>query len=81
MSNEFVAGLHFVKVFPPNPYVGTEFQMWVAATGADQALDAVLKKFPPGWRGEHVSQSVTKELAGRLKLRPGDVCEISSGST
>jgi hypothetical protein len=79
MSNEFVAGLHFVKVFPPTSQVGTEFQMWVAATGADQAVEAVLKGFPPGWQGERVQQSVTNELAGKLKLRPGEVREISSG--
>jgi hypothetical protein len=78
MTNEFVAGLHFVKVFPPSPQVGSEFQMWVAATGADQAVDAVLMRFPPGWRGERVPQLVTKELAGKLRLRPGEVREISS---
>jgi hypothetical protein len=79
MSNEFVSGLHFVKVFPPNPQIGDEFQIWVAATPASQAVAAVLKKLGPGWRAESMSRLVTKEDAGRLKLRPGDVCEFSSG--
>jgi hypothetical protein len=79
MSNEFVAGLHFVKVYPPQPQFGSEFQIWIAATGADQAVSAVLARLGPGWRGERLLNAPTKAQAARVKLRPGDVCEFSSG--
>lgn len=78
MSNELVAGLHFVKAYPPHPQTGSEFQIWIAATGADQAVPAVLEKLGPGWSAERLPNVPTKAQAAKVKLRPGDVSEYSS---
>ena len=78
MSNEFVSGLHFVKVYPPRSTLGAEFQIWIAATGADQAVPAVLHKLGPGWRAERLPGAPTKAQAAKVKLRAGDVYEYSS---
>jgi hypothetical protein len=79
MSNEYVLALHLVKVFPDSADLGGPFQIWAAATSADKAVESVLKRFPPGRRAERLVDPVTKALAGRLKLRAGGVCDVSSG--
>ena len=60
-----------MKVFPPPQRVGSEFQIWIAATGADQAVPAVLDKLGPGWRAERLPNAPTKAEAAKVKLRRG----------
>ena len=78
MGNEFVAGLHIVRVIDGAGADRTTI-LYAAATPVDQAVEAVRQRVGAGKVVELADQRVTKELAGRLKLRPGDVCEISSG--
>jgi hypothetical protein len=79
MANENVSDLHFVKAFPPQAKTTKVYVMWLAATAADQAEAAVLKKLPKGWRAERTSEPVTTAQAARVKLRAGHACEFSSG--
>jgi hypothetical protein len=77
MSNEFPIGPHLVKAFPPHPKIGTEFQVWAAATSVDKAAAAVLEQLGPGWKAELFTKVLTKEQASKIKLRPGAVCEVT----
>ncbi len=77
MSNEHVAGIHIVRVTMADA-PGEPVQLWVAAVPRDQAAAAVQKAIPARWKAELTDQLVTKELAARVKLRPGDVAELSS---
>jgi hypothetical protein len=77
MITEYVGGVHIVRVAMTN-HPNNAFQLWVAATPAADAVAAVKKQIPQEWTAELISQRVTKELANRLKLRDGEVSELSS---
>ena len=76
MNNEYVSGLHIVRVtmtdMPEQP-----FQLWIAAVPREEAVAAVLRRVKVGWTAELSNQRVTKEIAERVKLRPGDVSELT----
>jgi len=71
-----------VIVTPPEPLkqgpqglIGS--QLWVAAIDdPDEAVSAVLKRFPAGWAA-NIAKNQLRETKKILDLRPGDVSELS----
>ena len=82
MNNTFVGGIQIVRVIMADHLVGGKpsVQLWVAATARGEAVDAVKKAIPAAWTAELTNQHLTPKLAALLKLRAGDVCELSSAT-
>ena len=81
MSNVSVRDLHVVSVHMTDNLVGgiPAVQLWAAFVKRQDAVAAVQKRVPKSWRVELTDQQLTPEHVQRLGLRPGDVCELSSG--
>jgi hypothetical protein len=78
-GNTFAAGIQVVRVTDNTSVDGVPVRhLWVAAVPRDEAAAAVQKRIPADWTAELTDRRLTPEHIARLKLRPGDVCELSS---
>ena len=50
-----------------------ERQLWLAATGRDEAVDRVLDAVPEGWTASLVQRELPAAEAAALNMRPGEV--------
>jgi hypothetical protein len=83
MGNTLAGGVQIVRVLMPplregDPHVRV---LWVAAVGRDEAVAAVKKVIPADCEAELTSEHLPPEEIARLKLRPGDVRELSSAGS
>lgn len=83
MSNTLIGAIQIVRVKMTDNLVGGRptVALWVAATSRGDAVQAVKRKIPPHWDAELTDQHLTPQQVERLKLRPGDVSELSSAAT
>jgi hypothetical protein len=81
MGNEQILGIQVVRVTMTDNLVGDKpaVQLWAAAVSRDEAVVAVKRRINSSWTAELTNQRLSAEQIARLKLRPGDVCELSSG--
>lgn len=61
--------IHLVRVMTNSG----EHQIWLAATGRDQAVDRVLDAVPEGWSASLISRELGADDAATLNLKPGEV--------
>ena len=80
MGNTEIGGIQIVRVTVPGFTVDgrPSFHLWVAAVARELAVAAVERVIPKGWTAALTDQHLTEEHVARLKLRPGDVRELSS---
>ena len=80
MSNTQIGGIQIVRVYMTNNGVSDKptTQLWVAAVPREQAVAAIKKVIPADWIAELTNQRLSAENIASLKLRPGDVRELSS---
>jgi hypothetical protein len=80
MANTFAGGIQVVEVSMTDSVIGgtPTKQLWVAALPRSQAVAAVMAAIPEGWTAKLSLQHLTVEHAARLKLRVGEVRELTS---
>jgi hypothetical protein len=80
MKNIPASGIYVVRVFMTDNLVeGTPaVQLWAAAVPRDEAVAAVLRAVPSHWTAELTDQRLTTEHVRKLRMRLGDVREITS---
>lgn len=61
--------IHLVQVTTDNG----EGQIWLAATGRDEAVDRVLDKIPTGWTARLLNRELGADEAVALDMQPGEV--------
>ncbi|RXT48762.1 hypothetical protein B5V03_12730 [Bradyrhizobium betae] len=61
--------VHLVRVITESG----ERQIWLAATGRDEAVDRVLDVIPEGWTASLIQRELDAADAVALNLRPGEV--------
>jgi hypothetical protein len=68
-----------VRVIQPDTFgVGKPIvQLWAAAVPREQAVEAVLKNFPPGWKAEISENQLTQDQIAGLTLRSGKAIDYS----
>ena len=80
MSDSQIGGIQIVRVYMTDNGIGDKpaTQLWVAAVPREQAVAAVKKVIPADWIAELTNQRLSAKHIASLKLRPGDVRELSS---
>jgi hypothetical protein len=61
--------IHLVRVMTDSG----ERQIWLAATGRDEAVDQVLDFVPEGWSASLIQRELDPDDAAALNLNPGEV--------
>jgi hypothetical protein len=63
---------HLVRVLTDD----LEYEIWVTATGRDEAVSRVLECVPEGWSASLLEESLSPNDVAVLKLQPGDVRKL-----
>lgn len=71
------ADVHLVRVTTDD----REHQLWVACGPRDEAINQVLNAIPDGWTAALLPGSLKPEEITVLKLRPGEVRELTYNRT
>jgi len=74
MAKTYAGGTNLVRVTTDD----REHQLWVAATPRAEAVTCVLNAVPEGWTAALLTNRLTRQEVEALKLRPGEVREITS---
>jgi Trp operon repressor len=65
--------VHLVRVTTDDE----KHQLWVAAASSETAVNLVLNAIPEGWTATLLPDLLAPEEMEQLKMRPGEVREIS----
>jgi hypothetical protein len=78
MAQSFADEFHLVEVTTDELVRGLpKKQLWAAAAKREQAILLVLAEVPEGWTAVLLETRLEPEEAALLKLRPGDVRELT----
>jgi hypothetical protein len=78
MAESFADGFQLVEVTTDELVRGLpKKQLWVAAAKPEQAISLVLAQVPEGWAAFLLDIQLEPEEAALLRMRPGDVRELT----
>ena len=76
MAESFGSEFTIVEV-TADDFARSHKQLWVAATKPEQAVTLVLAQVPEGWAAVLLDTQLKPEEAALLRIRPGDVRELT----